>query len=221
VYSNKKVNFVTPLFLKADKFRDRVAINDQHGTYLYGDLLHFSNLLADRLLLALDDKGRTANIVGKEIAFLCENDASYVIAQWAIWMYTCCAVPLCKSHPESELEYFVTNSNSSLIIATEEFAPRVKSIADKHNVLLLEMKDTDYKIGAKENGEDARVSAEVLVHKANRTNRNNQLLEHNKFKSSKALMVYTSGTTGKPKVLGIQQQYQHNNLMYLSRCKGC
>lgn len=83
------------------------------------------------------------NILGEDavqqrIAFLCPNDVSYIISQWATWMAGHIAVPLYPRHPPPELEYFVRDSEAAVIITTSEYAPKVKQILSGQQVIVLE-----------------------------------------------------------------------------------
>ena len=68
------------MFKNAHLFGDRTAIRDNHGDYSYTGIYLSSRQLAGQI---------TDELSGKElerVAFLCPNDASYVITQWACWM---------------------------------------------------------------------------------------------------------------------------------------
>ncbi|KAH3774975.1 hypothetical protein DPMN_176370 [Dreissena polymorpha] len=83
---------VAPVFFQAERLKDNTDLTTQHGTYTYKDLLHYSVNFAKELTVASKTDGRKTlkdsefPLEGKRIAFLCENDLSYVVAQWAIWM---------------------------------------------------------------------------------------------------------------------------------------
>lgn len=72
---------VLPAFKLASDHSDRVALLDNHGEYTYRGLLLSSNQLACEIRNKL---GTNENNL--RIAFLCPNNASYVIAQWATWI---------------------------------------------------------------------------------------------------------------------------------------
>ena len=137
-YSRKKSR-VEPLYYRAQNYLDRVAIVDQHATHYYRDLFHRSNVLTEMICDQLG-ASNTDNIDEKRVTFLCPNDVSYVSAQWGIWGAGGVAVPLSNSHPASELEYFIEDTNSCLVVATEDYAERVEPISKKLgklNMLLL------------------------------------------------------------------------------------
>ena len=68
---------VRPIYALAESYRDKNAIVDDHYPYTYRDILQQSYRLYKRI-----------NNVKKQkfIPFLTSNDASYLIALFAIWM---------------------------------------------------------------------------------------------------------------------------------------
>lgn len=56
------------------------------------------------------------DIDGERIVYLTPNNATNVVAQWAIWMCKAIAVPLCSTHPTSEKQYFVDDTQAKLVI---------------------------------------------------------------------------------------------------------
>ena len=58
--------------------------------------------------------------VGDRVAFLTPHNVVYILCQWAVWLNGCINVPLCPQHPPSEIEYFLQNSQPSLVISTPE-----------------------------------------------------------------------------------------------------
>ncbi|KIW12479.1 hypothetical protein PV08_09756 [Exophiala spinifera] len=62
--------------------------------------------------------------VGEEsrVAFLTPSGYDYVVMQWAIWASGAISVPLCTSHPLKELQYTISDSSPSLIILHPSFA---------------------------------------------------------------------------------------------------
>ncbi|KAK6186158.1 hypothetical protein SNE40_008252 [Patella caerulea] len=202
-YTNLKVNKVAPTFLVAEKYIGRTAIIDKHGKSNYEDILHHSAKLADKIrkTCCLSDKEYFRN--NDRVVFLCENDVSYVIAQWATWILGGVAVPLCKSHPASELEYFVEDAQASIVIATEEYEKILKPITYKFQVPLLTLRKNSY-IGtcALEDNrwfgwETSPTSIEGRP--ARSKGFYDDFVMTNKYKNIPAMIIYTSGTTGRPK----------------------
>lgn len=106
------------------------------------------------------------------IAFLTPADRSYVVTQWATWRAGGIAVPLCQQHPEPELRYVVEDAQASVLVAHPQFADRLRPIAESTGVPLL--LTTQFK-------QAPPPSLPALDG------------------SRRAMIVYTSGTTSRPK----------------------
>ncbi|NWQ83466.1 ACSF3 synthetase, partial [Columbina picui] len=126
---------ITPVFTRALAFGDKIAIVDQNGEHTYRDLLNQSLRLSQEICRTLRCSSR--DLKEERISFLCPNDASYVVAQWASWMSGGIAVPLYKKHPVQELEYVVKDSQSALVIAAKEFLGKITPSAEKLGVPVL------------------------------------------------------------------------------------
>ena len=196
------IGLITPPFLQANNFLDRAAIFDRFGTHTYEEILLNSHLLADKIL------DRLKITKGERICLLCTNDVSYVVAQWATWMTGSISVPLSGSYPETILKYFIENSKAKLVISTEDFAKKAKScLSDITDVHHLTLDKSDYS-SISDDFDEADIDSDKQASRLearnllwdDRKNKFNQLYSANKFKHQSALIVYTSGTTGKPKV---------------------
>ncbi|MCB9079242.1 MAG: AMP-binding protein [Anaerolineaceae bacterium] len=106
------------------------------------------------------------------VAFLVPSGFDYVATQWGIWRAGGIAVPLAISHPRPELEYVITDADAATVIAHPEFAERLRPIVqglDRRFILTTDLL----------NGPTGQLP-EVEVER-------------------RAMILYTSGTTGKPK----------------------
>jgi malonyl-CoA/methylmalonyl-CoA synthetase len=108
----------------------------------------------------------------QRVAFLIPSGFEYVATQWGIWRAGGIAVPLCTVHPRPELEYVITNSGAAMIVAHPDFEAILRPIAQTHNLRFILTSDL------------LPDSIEQLP-AIDITRR--------------ALILYTSGTTGKPK----------------------
>ena len=202
--SHAKAGIVTPLYLSAEKHLGRTAVLDRFGRFTYDKILHLSLRLSRELL---DLCGCPSNTLGHaRIGFLCENDVSYVLALYATWMAGGVGVPLCKTHPVSELEYFVQDSGCSALVASQCFADRLRPIAQKFNLPLRVIDDNelveDYEVNEWFVSEAATTSKMIGKAKKTRPKRWFDLHHFNNgFKNDPAVIIYTSGTTGRPKVI--------------------
>lgn len=196
-----RTRLVSPVFLQAKQHLDRVAVVDRFGSHRYSDILFSANVLTDKILDDLDV--RSGDTGGERVCLLCPNDVSYVVGQWATWMSGSISVPLSPRHPELQLRYFVEDSQSKMIITTEELGKMVENFASELGVKVLFLNELNYRRGVKvfEGGDESK-EAELVNDERRwsmRFNRFNQLRDANRFKRKAAMIVYTSGTTGNPK----------------------
>ncbi|XP_053401630.1 malonate--CoA ligase ACSF3, mitochondrial-like [Mercenaria mercenaria] len=193
---------VTPVFLRAENFRERTAAVTQHGRYTYEDLLHYSAALANEFNEVASSwknepdytKDSRFPLAGERIAFLCENDLSYVVTQWAVWMCGAVAVPLCKSHPISELEYFADDSGAKLLVCCESYRDILEPVSQNHNISLKMITLDDF------SGDYDDDCHHLETDKGRRLRHSLEaLLVDDTYRYTKAQIIYTSGTTGRPK----------------------
>ncbi|NWI97770.1 ACSF3 synthetase, partial [Pitta sordida] len=171
---------ITPVFTRAAAFGDKLAIVDQNGEHTYRDLLSQSLSLSQEIWKLLGCSSR--DLKEERISFLCPNDASYVVAQWASWMSGAIAVPLYRKHPVPELEYVIQDSQSALVIAAEEYVGKISSSAEKLGVPVLPL--------AKALGDGP--TGHTTVEEGPWTTCSS-------WEDRGAMIIYTSGTTGRPK----------------------
>jgi malonyl-CoA/methylmalonyl-CoA synthetase len=89
------------------------------------------------------------------------------------------AVPLYWKHPEAQLEYFIQDSRSSLVVVGQEYLERLSPLAQRLGVPLLPLTPAVYH-GATEKPTE-------------------QPVEESGWRDRGAMIFYTSGTTGRPK----------------------
>ncbi|MGJ5632461.1 acyl-CoA synthetase [Nostoc sp. CALU 1950] len=114
----------------------------------------------------------TEDLQEQRVAFLIPPGFEYVATLWGIWRAGGIAVPLCVSHPRPELEYVIANSGASIIVAHPNFEGILRSLAQEYNLRFI-------------------LTSETLPSNIDR------LPEIDITR--RALILYTSGTTGKPK----------------------
>ncbi|XP_061597976.1 malonate--CoA ligase ACSF3, mitochondrial [Cololabis saira] len=168
-----------PVFTRAPAFGEKHAIIDSSGRHSYKQLYSSSLALAYKISVMLNSD--FGGVDGKRISFLCENDASYTVAQWATWMSGGTAVPLYRKHPSSELEYIISDSQSSLLVAAHTYAETLEPLAQKLRLPCLILPPTS-NLDALE-GADMCEKENAITDWADRP----------------AMIIYTSGTTGRPK----------------------
>ncbi|KAK2085718.1 Acyl-CoA synthetase member 3, mitochondrial, partial [Saguinus oedipus] len=129
-------------FTRALGFGDRTAVVDQHGHHTYAEL-YSRSLRLSREICGL--RGCVGGGLREErVSFLCANDASYVVAQWASWMSGGVAVPLYRKHPAAQLEYVICDSQSSVVLAGQEYLELLSPVVRKLGVPLLPLTPAVY-----------------------------------------------------------------------------
>jgi malonyl-CoA/methylmalonyl-CoA synthetase len=113
-----------------------------------------------------------ADLDGARVAFLVPPGWEYAAVQWGVWRAGGIAVPLAVSHPEAELEYVVQDADAETVIAHADFVEVLGRVAERNGRRFL---TTDDALSA-----DPSALPEVAEDRP-------------------AMIVYTSGTTGKPK----------------------
>ncbi|MBG87896.1 MAG: long-chain fatty acid--CoA ligase [Verrucomicrobiales bacterium] len=133
---------------------------------------HYSELLecSEQIARILLDGGR--DLDESRIAFLIPTGFDHTSAQWGIWRAGGVAVPLCLAATTPEYEYTITDSDASVVFTTRELSEKLVDICKQHNLRLLILED----LGSESNGELPELNPE-----------------------RRAMILYTSGTTSKPK----------------------
>lgn len=120
-------NADAPFFCGIKPCKKTVAITDTHGDVTYNDLFSRSFYLSLEIKKALKNQPNKH----QKINLVCPNDTSYIIGQWAIWMSGNIVVPISGQHTDNALEYFINDSESSLVISSPELMHKVEAVAKK------------------------------------------------------------------------------------------
>jgi malonyl-CoA/methylmalonyl-CoA synthetase len=154
------------LIAHAERHGEGRAVVDSQGSYTYSDLLDASARVATTLL----DGG--ADLREERVAFLATPGFAWVAIQCGIWRAGGVAVPLPMNSIKSELEYFVDDSQSSILVSDVLAAPLVESLTGAR--------------GARSLAYDQALFCEPA-----------ELPEVGNHR--RAMILYTSGTTSRPK----------------------
>ncbi|XP_077285630.1 acyl-CoA synthetase family member 3 [Arctopsyche grandis] len=178
---------IVPGFKLAPVYKDRIAIQDCYGKLTYDNLFRAAKKFSIQLSEVLGGQKQ------KTISYLCKGDSTHVLVQWAIWMSGNIAVPLSPQHPPPLLEYFLEDSGTALVICDKKLV-NILPNSCKENVQIIDF--------------PVLLHAEAVFKSDSQAIRNNDNMDENVFEdlpdgkfyaNSDALILYTSGTTSKPK----------------------
>jgi malonyl-CoA/methylmalonyl-CoA synthetase len=130
-------------------------------------------------LLRTSGAAATRLLVGRDdlgearVCFLVPPGWDYVAVQWGIWRAGGVAVPLATSHPPAELAYVLDDADPEVVVAHPSLLERVAAVAAERRLTVLQTPALvrDGAVGSLPDLAGAR----------------------------RAMMLYTSGTTGRPK----------------------
>ncbi len=158
-----------PLVARAATQGERAALSTAEGTRSYAQLANRSRAVAATLLAGQRD------LQEARVAFLIPAGFDYVATLFGIWRAGGIAVPLAVSHPSAELEHVIRAADANLVVAhpaDPAHAAMLAAIASDCRAPFLTTDDLQGAVSVQE----PDIAAE-----------------------RRALMLYTSGTTGKPK----------------------
>ena len=176
-----------PLIARAEAQRDRTAIVGPEGALTYGDLLDASARVATALLAGRDD------LAEARVAYLVPPGFHHIAVQWGIWRAGGVAVPLAVSHPPPEQEYVVRDAGADTVIGAPDFATLLRPVAAAARVRYL----TTSQVVAPRRLSPAGARLSALLGAPAATPPPDALPAV--AESRRAMIVYTSGTTGRPK----------------------
>jgi len=132
----------------------------------------YQNLLDASAKIATALLDGKADLSEARVAYLVPSSFDYPAVQWGIWRAGGIAVPLCTMHPASELAYSIEDSDASIVVAHPQYEEILRPIAEnlKRKFLLT-----------------------TELQNAGFSDLPDVPLERG------AMIVYTSGTTSKPK----------------------
>ena len=159
-----------PFRAQGDRYRGRTAIVDGRGTFTYTELLGASSSVAAALLAGRGD------LQEERIAFAVTPGFPWVATQWGIWRAGGVAVPLPLSSPTPELEYLIDDSRASTLVCDSLALVSVSSVAASRGIRALAYD----RLCSRQGPEPRDIGPNVTSER-------------------RALILYTSGTSSRPK----------------------
>jgi len=165
------LNRLPGLVRRARESPGRAAVVDGSGTRTYGDLAAWSAAVACDLL---EDR---ADLDEARVALLAPPGAAYVAGQWGAWMAGGVSVPLSPQQTSREWEHVLDDSQATRIVAAPDYAAALEPLAAARGI---------------------RFTSTAVGPLASPPSGERMLLPSVEPKR-RALMLYTSGTTSRPK----------------------
>lgn len=158
---------------RCSQHRDAIALKFNGTQYTYGEILQRSRAVASTLLSSVD----SCDLAGERVAFLLPAGADYISVQWGIWQSGGIAIPLSLSATASELEYAISDSQTSFVVTSKQTYDNVGKLCDSLKIPILQVDEIE-DLDASEL--DRADYPEVQPDRG-------------------AMILYTSGTTSRPK----------------------
>ncbi|HEY2434746.1 MAG TPA: acyl-CoA synthetase [Vicinamibacterales bacterium] len=150
---------------------DPLAIVAADGVFTYHDLAESAARVAAGLLDGAPD------LQDARVAYLVPPSFGHVAVSRGIWQAGGVAVPLAVSHPEAELEYVVRDAGASIVVASGRLAESLRAVSARAGARFLDTHDLLAGLDVPEPRQQPEPPRQAR----------------------RALIVYTSGTTGRPK----------------------
>jgi len=132
----------------------------------------YQQLLDHSAYFAVELLNGQTDLYEERVAFMVDPGFDYVKVQWGIWRAGGIAVPLCLTHPLPSLQYVLEDTEASIIVVSPAYESLLKEYAINSNIRFIVL--------GEEQSQQHVALPEVNVSRA-------------------ALILYTSGTTNKPK----------------------
>ncbi|XP_074587556.1 putative CoA ligase CCL8 [Curcuma longa] len=187
--------------------QERAAIRAEQKNYshvqLIASALNISNLLlgADAIN-GKEELGKTIGLVngpkclhGARVGIVAKPSAEFVAAIFGTWLSGGVAVPLALSYPESEILHVMNDSDISMILSTQDHQEIMENVAAKCSAKLSLLPTlTSMPLRDNLNEHSGERAADLVAEVIRKIENSNKLKG-----DDPALILYTSGTTGKPK----------------------
>lgn len=161
---------LTTLLDRLGNFADRILLTDESGEHSAQDLQRAAARVHD----LLSSRGVQP---GDRVALLTAPGLQYAAGMLGTWSLGAMSVPLCPDHPPAEIAYVLDDSGAAAVLVDDAQRALIERVSDHRATVL-------------------HLDVDALTN----TDPRNALLRPSRADiDSPALMLYTSGTTGRPK----------------------
>lgn len=167
---------------------DRLAVVDPLGSWRRSDLDRHAAVVASRLAAVAATEGTAdpSNVRGGRVVVLGRPGHDVLVSLFAAWRRGALAVPLHPDHPVAELTDRTIDAGATVVVASATFTTTATEVAGAAGVPLVVLPERPADLDA-EHDQDDVAEPGTLAHPAAPP------------VDQDALLVFTSGTTGRPK----------------------
>lgn len=193
-----------------EKYSEKIAYKIKEKEGKYKEITHKQvREIINSLGTALIEMG----LKNKRIAVIGKNSYEWEISYLSIVCGTGIVVPLDKSLPENELKNLIERSEVEAIFYSEKYEKVLKEIKAEQKTKLKYLISMD-----KEKNEGEIYSQKQLIEKGNKLieKGNKSFIDAQIDNEKMSIMLFTSGTTAKSKIVALSHKNLASNLMSIS-----